>query len=386
MRRKLASGVPRRRRFTCTFPHLWPETLRHVCFTCVWRLQTNETDDAFNELIRCFENIPLEAPKANASNLKVTLESSVQWFLWQRKPNQKIFAEQPPSDLTPFGGSPVTESSWACCQNFGVYVGRNLKVRVTFRRAGGVQQTVGRRPVYYGRDCVLINRLWLCLWRWHHRITGVFWAWDNWVRSFYLIATLSHCPRVMQFECEGCAAGWHAKEKETIKLPGSKYCSLPGIQKPRGEHVRVFPSIDMVRWWQGWFSHTGWPDMEGDEEPDYHRGLFVAYCPQCSPKLQMEVSVWPTDSRVWHEYAKVDWIDIRGTHKYNTLPKRRKREVQKAIKRYKVGWDKECEELTKEREECRKAYWREKQMAEASYQSYHYQVEEEWDDEVMPFC
>ena len=169
-------------------------------------------------------------------------------------------------------------------------------------------------------------------------------------------------------------------------LRGSKRSSLPGIQKPRGEHVRVFPSIDMVRWWQGWFSHTGWPDMEGDEAPDYHRGLFVAYCPQCSPKLQMEVSVWPTDSRVWHEYAKVDWIDIRGTHKYNTLPKRRKREVQKAIERYQVGWDKECEELTKEREECRKAYWREKQMAEASYQSYHYQVEEEWDDEVMPFC
>ena len=208
--------------------------------------------------------------------------------------------------------------------------------------------------------------------------------------SFFLIATVSHCPRVVQFECEGCAEGWHVKERELIVPRGSKYCSLPGPWMKRGEHVRVFPSIDMVRWWQGWFYHTGWPDMDWDEEPDYQRwGLFVAYCPQCSPKLQREVSVWPTDSRVWHEYAKVDWIDIRGTHKYNTLPKRRKREVQEAIERYKVGWDKECEELTKEREEYRKkmvAYYREKQIAEASYQSYHYQVEEEWDDEVMPFC
>ena len=82
----------------------------------------------------------------------------------------------------------------------------------------------------------------------------------------------------------------------------------------------------------------------------------------------------------------MDWPDIRGRVKYNTLRKGQKRAVQKAIKKYKVGWDKEYEELTKEREECRKAYRREQQMAEASYQSHHYQVEEEWDDEVMPFC
>jgi len=84
---------------------------------------TYEEDDAFNEFIRCFENLPLEAPKANASNLKATLESIVQWFLWQQKPNHKIFVEQTPSDLTPFGESSVTDTSWACCQNFGVYVG-----------------------------------------------------------------------------------------------------------------------------------------------------------------------------------------------------------------------------------------------------------------------
>ena len=152
---------------------------------------SNETDDAFNELIRCFENIPLEAPKANASNLKVSLGSIVRWFLCQQKPTPNFFVEQPPSFLTPFGETSVTDTSRACCQNFGVYVGRNLTVRVVYKT-----QTVGRRPVYYGRDCVLIDRLWRCLWRYYHRSTGVFGAWDNWVRSFFLIATMSHCPRV----------------------------------------------------------------------------------------------------------------------------------------------------------------------------------------------
>ena len=65
----------------------------------------------------------LKHPRADASNLKVTLESIVQWFLWQQKPNHKFFVEQTPSDLTPFGESSVTDTSWACCQNFGVYVG-----------------------------------------------------------------------------------------------------------------------------------------------------------------------------------------------------------------------------------------------------------------------
>ena len=262
-------------------------------------------------------------------------------------------------------------------------MGRNLTVRVVYR-----QQTVGRRPVYYGRDCALINRLWLCLWRCYHRSTGVFQAWDNWVWSFFLIATVSHCPRVVQFECEGCAEGWHVKERELIVPRGSKYCSLPGPWMKRGEHVRVFPSREMVRWWQGWLYHAecaGRGECKEGYEPDYE-GLLVAYCPQCSPKFKREVSVRPSDQALWYAYARVDWPDIRGRVKYNTLRKGQKRAVQKAIKKYKVGWDKEYEELTKEREERRKAYRREQQMAEASYQSYHYQVEEEWDDEVMPFC
>ena len=342
-----------------------------------------EMDDAFNEFIRCFESLPPEAPKVNASNLKVSLESIVQWFLCQRKLNEKLFVGQPPSYLTPFGGSPVTASSWACCQNFGVFVGRNLTVRVVCvtETPPYQKQTVGRRPVYYGRDCALINRLWICLWRCYHRSTGVFRAWDNWVRSFFLIATLSHCPRVMQFECEGCAEGWHVKEREL--LGSRRKCQ-------RGEHVRVFPSVDMVRWWQGWLSHaeySGGGERTEGYEPDYeYGGIFVAYCPQCSPKFQAEVSVRHCVQERWYAYARVDWPDQRGRVKYNTLKKSRKREVQKAIKKYKVGWDKEYEELSKEREECRKAYWREQQMVEASYQSYHYQVEEEWDDEVMPFC
>jgi len=76
-------------------------------------------------------------PKANASILRVSLESTAQWFLCQQKPNPKFFVEQPPSYLTPFGGSSVTDTSWACCQNFGVYVGRNLTVRVVFGAAFG---------------------------------------------------------------------------------------------------------------------------------------------------------------------------------------------------------------------------------------------------------
>ena len=55
----------------------------------------------------------------------------------------------------------------------------------------------------------------------------------------------------------------------------------------------------------------------------------------------------------------MDWPDARGRVQYNTLKKSRKREVQKAIKKYKVGWDKEHEDLTKEREEFMKAYRKE---------------------------
>ena len=60
----------------------------------------------------------------------------------------------------------------------------------------------------------------------------------------------------------------------------------------------------------------------------------------------------------------------------------RKREVQQAIKKYKGGWDKEHQVLTKEREEFMKAYRMEKQMEEAYH---HDQVVEDWDDEAMSF-
>ena len=85
----------------------------------------------------------LKHPKANASNLKVTLESSVQWFLWQQKPNQKIFVEQPPSDLTPFGGSSVTDTSWACCQNFGVEEDLGLKLETMILWSASLMNFVG---------------------------------------------------------------------------------------------------------------------------------------------------------------------------------------------------------------------------------------------------
>ena len=62
-----------------------------------------EMDDAFNEFIRCFESLPPEAPKANASILRVSLESRVQWFLCQQKLMEKMFVGQPPSYLTPGG-------------------------------------------------------------------------------------------------------------------------------------------------------------------------------------------------------------------------------------------------------------------------------------------
>ena len=72
----------------------------------------------------------LNDPRANASNLKVLLESIVQRFLCQQKPNEKLFVGQPPSYLTPFGGSPVAASSWACCQNFGVFVEEYLGLKL----------------------------------------------------------------------------------------------------------------------------------------------------------------------------------------------------------------------------------------------------------------
>jgi hypothetical protein len=79
-------------------------------------------------MMLCLEKHGVEDPKANASDLKVSLESIVQWFLCQQKPKPKIFVEQPPSSLTPTGGSWVTESSWACCQNFGVEEDPGLKL------------------------------------------------------------------------------------------------------------------------------------------------------------------------------------------------------------------------------------------------------------------
>ena len=56
----------------------------------------------------------LEAPKANTSNLKVTLESIVQMFL-QKLPLKIIVVRLPLSTHE----SLVTASSWACIQNFG---------------------------------------------------------------------------------------------------------------------------------------------------------------------------------------------------------------------------------------------------------------------------
>ena len=102
----------------------------------------------------------LKHPKANASNLKVTLESSVQWFLWQQKPNHKIFADQPPSDLTPFGGSPVTASSWACCQNSGVYVEEylGLKVETMFPWSAYLMNIVGCAFIEEAATCVGVRR------------------------------------------------------------------------------------------------------------------------------------------------------------------------------------------------------------------------------------
>jgi len=162
----------------------------------------------------------------------------------------------------------------------------------------------------------------------------------------------------------------------------------------RGEHVRVFPSIDMVRWWQGWLSHaeySGRGECIECYDPDYENGLFTAYCPQCSPKFQKEVSVRSIIPALWHKYAKVGWPDARSGTKYNTLKANGKRAVRAAIKRYKVRWDKEHETLTKAAEE----YWKEEtarrqrqylsqgdEMADANYQD---QEEEAWLDEEMPF-
>ena len=342
---------------------------------------TYEKDDAFNELIQCFANSSLEAPKANTSNLKVTLASIVQMFL-QKLPLKIIAVRLPLSTHE----SLVTASSWACCLNFGVYVGRNLKVKVVYRSRTG-RQTVGRRPVYYGRDCEVMNRLWLCLWRCYHRSTGVFRALDNWVRSFYLIALVSHCPRVVQFECRGCAEGWHVERRE---LQGFR------MKCQRGEHVRVFPSVDMVRWWQGWLAHAGYVGRGHERlecyDPDYENGLFVAYCPQCSPKFQKAVSVQSSHPALWHMYARGDWPDARGRVKYNTLTRGRKREVRKAIKRYKVRWDKEYDTLTKANAE----YWKEEtvrrqrqylQQEDEMAGTNHQDQEEEGTglDEEMPF-
>ena len=113
----------------------------------------------------------LKHPKANASNLKVTLESSVQWFLWQQKPNHKIFAEQPPSYLTPFGGSPVAASSWACCQNFGVYVEEylGLKLETMIPWSASLMNSVGCAFIEEaeghscGRDAEALLGMMLCL-------------------------------------------------------------------------------------------------------------------------------------------------------------------------------------------------------------------------------
>ena len=91
----------------------------------------------------------------------------------------------------------------------------------------------------------------------------------------------------------------------------------------------------------------------------------MAYCPQCSPKFQAEVSVRCSHPRLWYMYARVDWPDKRGRVKYNTLRKSRKREVRTAMQKYKVGWDKEYEDLTKERAEFIKASMTEEQMADA---------------------
>jgi len=212
---------------------------------------------------------------------------------------------------------------------------------------------------------------------------------DNWVRSFYLIATVSHCPRVVQFECQGCAEGeceWVApRELKGFRMKGK-----------RGEHVRVFPSVDMVRWWQGWLEHAAYVGR-GHEcldgyYPDYENGLFVAYCPQCSPKFQKMVSVQRSNPARWYMYARVEWPDARGRVKYNTLKRCKKREVRMAIKRYKVRWDEEYDTLTKARVE----YWKEEtarrqmrdllqgdKMADAYNQD---QKEEAWSDEEMPFC
>ena len=117
----------------------------------------------------------------------------------------------------------------------------------------------------------------------------------------------------------------------------------------------------------------------------------MAYCPQCSPKFQKEVSVRSIIPALWHKYARVDWHDARGRVKYTTLKSSRKREVRAAIKRYKVRWDKEYDTLTKAEE----GYWKEEtarrqrqyllqgdEMADANYQD---QEEEAWLDEEMPF-
>jgi len=150
----------------------------------------------------------------------------------------------------------------------------------------------------------------------------------------------------------------------------------------------------MVRWWQGWLSHAeysgGGECIEG-YDPDYANGLFVAYCPQCSPKFKKAVSVRSSNPALWYMYARVDWPDVRGRVMYNTLKSGRKREVRQAIKRYKARWDKEYDTLTKANAE----YWkeetarrqrqynlREDEMADATYQD---QEEEAWLDAEMPF-
>ena len=70
------------------------------------------------EPIQCFEHLLLEVPKASASNLNATLESTVQMFLQSelQKLPIKIIVETPPLAIHE---SLVTTSSWACCQNFG---------------------------------------------------------------------------------------------------------------------------------------------------------------------------------------------------------------------------------------------------------------------------
>ena len=56
------------------------------------------------------------------------------------------------------------------------------------------------------------------------------------------MASVSHCPVVIQFICVPCCEGKYDDE---------------GKCQRRGMANRVFPTLGQVRWWQSWLSHVG---------------------------------------------------------------------------------------------------------------------------------